>query len=69
MAKSTLYIVVADCGGGSDGNPFDSLENAQADIEGEDGVEIWALPADRYTDYTSGEVDIGDLGTLVYECW
>lgn len=62
-----VYVIIADCGGGDDGNPHTSLGSALARIApDETGVEIWRLTFAEYKATGAGPEAQGGQGVRVW---
>ena len=60
-----VFVIVADCGGGDDHNPYTSLQAAKKRVGDETGIEIWRM---TFAAYKEG-AEPAKVGTQVYENW
>lgn len=65
----TVFVIVADCGGGDDGNPHTSMATALERVSGETGIDIYRTTFAEYEQCEHGEAEHSDVGVLVYENW
>ena len=71
-SANTVYVIVADAGGGEEHNPYPSLAAALSRCKDDIGIEIWKLPRAAYLEDVGPDLDprrLEEHGTLVYEKW